>query len=199
MRQQAIVLHLGADRQEAGGELAGRRRAHATCGRRHVGRRREQLLVDLRLILPGNDLVVGLVDARRGIDSCGAVVLPPQLAGDRCAFLVDDDPDAIGAPRRPQDPIVGAEHAELDEGAAERHPGGELVPDPIGDRDPGAQHAIRGLDLADGDAGGAVDGLVDDRALGVEQRIDPEIAHHRIGPAHALECPGTATPSSAGK
>ena len=59
------------------------------------------------------------------------------------------------------------------------------MPDPIGDRDPGAQHAIRGLDLADRDAGRAIDGLVDDGPLRIEQRIDSEIAHHRIGPAHA--------------
>ena len=58
-------------------------------------------------------------------------MLPPQLAGDRRAFLVDDHSDAVGTARRPQDPIVGIEHAELDEGAAERHARGELVPGSI--------------------------------------------------------------------
>ena len=65
--QDAVVLHLGADRQEARGQFARRRCLAAADRRGDLGRRRrDEFLVDLRLVLPADRLVVRLVGRSPG-------------------------------------------------------------------------------------------------------------------------------------
>jgi hypothetical protein len=72
---QTVVLHLGAEGQEARGQVPLWPGMRATCGCLHVWRRRNQFLVDLRLIPPTDFLVVRLVNARgRAVVATGLLV-----------------------------------------------------------------------------------------------------------------------------
>ena len=184
LRQDAVVLHLGADRQEARGQLALRLGVRAAHRLRHIGRRRHQLLIDLRLVLPRDLLIVRLVHALLRLD-LRAVVVPPQLARDLVAVFIDDDAGAVGAPGRPQHLVVHVEHAELQEGAAEADAGREFVPDPADHGDARVEHVTVVAHLADRDDRGLVHRLIEHRVFGGRDGVDALVAQHRIGLADA--------------
>src|SRR5438067_13799429 len=103
MWQQAIVFHLVVDAEEAGREKA-----------LFIFR---QVLINLRLILPGDDLVMRLPSLLARRNSCGAIRLPPMFAGDGLVLLIDDHASIVGPPRRPQSVPVLIQHFELNERA----------------------------------------------------------------------------------
>src|SRR6185436_13545590 len=94
----AVVLHAAADGEEARRQRRARRHVEAALRILLARRRRaDELLVDLRLVLLADDLVVRLVGKLVRVQARRAVVLPPQLAGDRRSVLVDDGARAVGA------------------------------------------------------------------------------------------------------
>lgn len=91
----------------------------AADGLVHVGGASRHLLIDLRLGLLGDDLVVRLVRAGLRVDARRAVRRPPQLARNGLAFLVHDHAGTVGAARGPQHLPELVADLEGDEGAAE--------------------------------------------------------------------------------
>src|SRR5438067_11422924 len=103
MWQQAIVFHLVVDAEEAGRQKS-----------LFIFR---QVLINLRLILPGDGLVMRLPSLLARRNSCGAIRLPPMFAGNGLVLLVDDHTNVVGPPRPPQSVTVLVQHFELNERA----------------------------------------------------------------------------------
>src|SRR5262249_55700339 len=163
---------------EAGGQFAGGPCTSAALGGAAGRWSRDQLFIDLRLVLPADHLVMRLMQSRQGRDARGTVVLPPQLPCDRLAILVDDDAGAVRAPRGPEQLAIDVEDLELDESTAHSHAGGKLMTGAVDDGHARVEHAALVLDLADADACSAMAGLIDHVPLGGHERFDSALLEH---------------------
>src|SRR5690606_28868946 len=177
----AVVLHHAADRQEARGQLALRCCAGAAAGGLHTCRRgRDQFLVDLRLVLAGDGLEVRLVQPFLRPDAGRAVIGPPVLALEWLAILVDQGSGRVRPSRGPKQLPALIQHLEGQEGAAEPHARGELVPDLAVERDPGPQDAVSGADITQAQAYSLRGREIQHRLLAADQGIHAAGYQHRV-------------------
>src|SRR3954463_4543102 len=107
MRQQAIFFYFIVDVQEA------RSQKPALVFR--------QVLIDLRLILLRDCLIVRLPSLLTGRNASRTVGLPPMFAGDRLVLLIDDHAGIVRPSRSPKSVAFFIQYFEFNERAPETY------------------------------------------------------------------------------
>ena len=182
MWQQTIVFHLGADRQERRGQLTIRLRVVSALVGGAV-RGADQLLINLRLALGRDRLIVRLVHALQRFDPFGTGLVPPKLTRQGLVVGADDPARAIGPARGPDHLAQRVHHLKGEERPTESDAGWELMANQVLDRDRGGQGVILEPSQINIEVDRTLGGLVEHLLLGEDQLIDTGLAEHRIGGA----------------